>query len=296
MALFIIFLVFGILIPERFFSLMNIRTIVTQAAVLCVAGFGMALVIISGSIDLSVGSIAGLASILAAILARSHGPLQGLLVGTSVGLILGLMNGMGFVYLKIPSFLITLAMLTSARGLAYLISNGESFVVYGMPLLGRMGAFPEVIIIVAILFPIMWLTLNRTTIGLYLRAIGGNERVAGLVGIPNNRIKVFAFAASGFLAALTGIILASRQGASTPNLGLGLELDIIAINVLGGTPLTGGIGDMTNTIIGAIAIASLANGLVILGLNTDVQMIIKGLVLVMAILVSLQREKIGIIK
>jgi ribose/xylose/arabinose/galactoside ABC-type transport system permease subunit len=296
MSLFLIGAIFGMLSATRFLTVANLQVILTQASVLAVVGFGLTLVIISGSIDLSVGSIAAVSGIVAAQLAPAYGPVIALLAGVAFGGFAGLVNGLIFVYLRIPSFLVTLAMLTTARGFAYLISDGESFVVYGTPVLGYLGAYPNIVLIAAGLLGIFWVLLNRTSTGLYIRALGGSEHISRLVGLPLNRLKVSLFILSGLAAGLGGLILASRQGAATPNLGASLELDVITAVVLGGTPLTGCVGNVTNTVIGAIAISALSNGLVIVGLTSDLQMIIKGVVLVLAILVALERSKIGVIK
>lgn len=296
MSLLLIFAMFGALAPTRFLTVTNAEVILTQAAVLAVVGFGLTLVIISGSIDLSVGSVAALSGIIAAQLAVEFGPAPALLIGVAVGGLAGFVNGLVFVYLRVPSFLVTLAMLTTARGIAYLISDGESFVVYGTPILGYIGSYPTVVFVAAGLFGASWLLLNKTPMGLYIRSLGGSEHIARLVGLPLNRIKVSIFVLSGAAAGIGGLILASRQGAATPNLGTSLELDVITAVVLGGTPLTGCVGNVTNTVIGAIAISALSNGLIIIGLTSDVQMIIKGVVLILAILVALERSKIGVIK
>jgi len=270
--------------------------VLTQASVLAIVGFGLTLVIISGSIDLSVGSVAALAGIVAAQVAPGAGPVPALLIGLGLGALAGLANGLVFVYLRIPSFLVTLAMLTTARGIAYLLSDGESFVVHGLPILGNLGAYPTVVLIAAALCLLFWLILNKTPTGLYIRSLGGSEHVARLVGLPLDRLKVTIFVFSGLAAGLGGLVLASRQGAATPNLGASLELDVITAVVLGGTPLTGCVGNVTNTVIGAVAISALSNGLIIVGFTSDVQMIIKGIVLVLAIVVALERSKIGVIK
>ncbi|MCL8385418.1 ABC transporter permease [Xanthobacter aminoxidans] len=295
-SLLVIVVIFGALAPTRFLTIPNAQVVLTQAAVLAIVGFGVTLVIISGSIDLSVGSVAAVAGIVAAQLVPQVGPIPALLLGVAIGGVAGAVNGLVFVYLRVPSFLVTLAMLTTARGIAYLISDGESFTVYGVPILGDLGAYPTVVLIAAALLALFWILLNKTQMGLYIRALGGSEHIARLVGLPLNRIKVSLFMLSGLAAGLGGLVLASRQGAATPNLGTSLELDVITAVVLGGTPLTGCVGNVTNTVIGAIAISALANGLIIIGLTSDVQMIVKGMVLVLAILVALERSKIGIIK
>ncbi len=295
-AFVLIFVVFGALEPARFLTLGNAAIVLSQSAVLCVVGFGMTFVIMAGGIDLSVGSVVALTGIIASSVGRDHGVPAGLAAGLLTGLACGFTNGLVFSKLKIPSFITTLGMLTVARGAAYVYSQGESFVVYELPIFREIGVFPGIVYVTLGFFGICHFLLNQTRFGRYCQVIGGDERVAILTGVRLDRLKIQMFSLCGFMAGVGGLLLASRVGAATPQLALGLELDIISAVVLGGTPLTGGIGNVHNTILGAVIMSMLSNGLVIMGIKTDIQLMIKGAVLILAVFLSLEREKIGIIK
>ena len=290
------FVVFGVLEPARFLTLGNAAIVLSQSAVLCVVGFGMTFVIMAGGIDLSVGSVVALTGIIACSVGRDHGVPAGLAAGLLTGLACGFTNGLVFSKMKIPSFITTLGMLTVARGAAYVYSQGESFVVYDLPVFREIGVFPGIVYVTLGFFGICHFLLNQTRFGRYCQVIGGDERVAILTGVRLDRVKIQIFSLCGFMAGVGGLLLASRVGAATPQLAVGLELDIISTVVLGGTPLTGGIGNVHNTILGAVIMSMLSNGLVIMGIKTDIQLMIKGVVLILAVFLSLEREKIGIIK
>jgi ribose/xylose/arabinose/galactoside ABC-type transport system permease subunit len=290
------FVVFGVLEPARFLTLGNGAVVLSQSAVLCVVGFGMTFVIMAGGIDLSVGSVVALTGIIACSVGQDYGAPAGLVAGLLTGLACGFTNGLVFSKLKIPSFITTLGMLTVARGAAYVYSQGESFVVYGLPVFREVGVFPWIVYVTLGFFGICHFLLNQTRFGRYCQVIGGDERVAVLTGVPLDRVKILIFSLCGFMAGVGGLLLASRVGAATPQLAVVLELDIISAVVLGGTPLTGGIGNVHNTILGALIMSMLSNGLVIMGIKSDIQLMIKGVVLILAVFLSLEREKIGIIK
>jgi ribose/xylose/arabinose/galactoside ABC-type transport system permease subunit len=235
-----------------------------------------------------------LAGMLAMGVVRDHGLIPGVLMGLAVGLAAGTFNGAVFTYLRIPSFIVTLGMLTIARGLTILYSKGAVILVEGPA--AEIGSFPNIIYIVLVVFVFCFVLYNFTTFGRYVQGIGGDERVAVLTGIPVRRIKLLMFMLAGTMAGLGGVVLASRIGAATPTAGMAFELDAIAAVVVGGTPLTGGIGNIYNTVLGALIISMLGNGLVIMGVSSEMQMVIKGLVLIGAVFISLERDKIGIIK
>ena len=295
-AFVVTFIVFGVMEPARFLTPGNGAIVLSQSAVLCVVGFGMTFVIMAGGIDLSVGSVVALTGIIGCSLGRTHGVPVGLAAGLLTGLACGLTNGLVFSKLKIPSFITTLGMLTVARGAAYVYSQGESFVVYELAVFEQIGTFPAIVYVTLGCFGICHFLLNQTRFGRYCQIIGGDERVAVLTGVRLDRVKILMFSLCGFMAGVGGLLLASRVGAATPQLAVGLELDIISAVVLGGTPLTGGIGNIHNTILGALIMSMLSNGLIIMGFKSDIQLMIKGAVLILAVFLSLEREKIGIIK
>jgi ribose/xylose/arabinose/galactoside ABC-type transport system permease subunit len=294
LALFVVIAFFSITAGTRFLSLSNASFLLQQSAIIAIPAFGVSLVIIAGSIDLSVGSLVALTSVVAAVVADGFGVPLGLAAGLVVGVAAGLVSGLGFAVLRVPSFMVTLGMLSGARGLTIVVSSSQPVNVDdSFQVIGRM---PGLLILFGVCFVGATLILNNTTFGRQAVAIGGQERVARLSGIPITRDKVLLFAFSGLMAALGGLALTGRVGAATPNAATGFELTAIAAVVLGGTPLTGGIGSMTNTVVGALIISILLNGMVILGVPSEVQLIVQGLVLVGAVYLSLERVKIGIIK
>ena len=294
LALFAVVAFFSVTAGTRFLSLSNAAFLLQQSAIIAIPAFGVTLVIIAGSIDLSVGSVVALAAVVAAVVANEVGVLAGMAAGLLVGVLAGLANGFAFAVLRVPSFMVTLGMLSVARGLTIVVSGSQPINVDDtFQVIGRM---PGLLILFAACFIAATVILNNTTFGRQAVAIGGQERVARLSGVPITRDKVLLFVFSGFMAALGGLALTGRVGAATPNAATGFELTAIAAVVLGGTPLTGGIGSMTNTVVGALIISILLNGMVILGVPSEIQLIVQGVVLVGAVYVSLERVKIGIIK
>jgi ribose/xylose/arabinose/galactoside ABC-type transport system permease subunit len=196
--------------------------------------------------------------------------------------------------MRVPSFMVTLGMLSVARGLTIVISASQPVNVD--PTFQLLGRMPGILILFALSFVAATVLLEYTAFGRRAVAIGGQERVARLSGVPITRLKILMFAFAGLMAALGGIALTGRVGAATPDAATGFELTAITAVVLGGTPLTGGVGNMMNTVVGALVISILINGMVILGIPSEIQLIVQGLVLVGAVFLSLERGKIGIIK
>ena len=285
---------FAITARERFVSTNNLLVLIQQSAIIAIPAFGVTLVIIAGSIDLSIGSVVALTGVVVAVVDRAVGPVPGIFAALLVGIGAGLFNGVGFSIFKVPSFMVTLGMLSIARGLTIIVSASQPINVSST--IQAIGRLPGILVLFAICFVGAAVLLNYTAFGRQAVAIGGQERVARLSGVPITRLKVLLFVFSGFMAAVGGIALAGRVGAATPTAGVGLELACITAVVLGGTPLTGGIGSMVNTVVGAFIISILLNGMVILGVPSELQLVVQGLVLVGAVYLSLERVKIGIIK
>lgn len=294
-ALIVLFLLFTVLKGNTFIAPGNLLVILQQSVVLAIVAYGMTFVIVSGSIDLSVGSVVGLSGVATALVGIEFGPL-GMVVGAAVGALAGLINGLAFAYARIPSFIVTLGMLQVARGLTILISGGSAKSMPPDGFLPWLGVMPGIIIAGIVLTLVLGFLFQFTVFGRRVRAIGGNERVAALAGIPVRRTKVWVFVLSGLMAGIGGAILAARLGTGSPIAGTGFELDVIAAVVIGGTPLTGGLGRITGTVVGALIISMLSNGLVLIGVGDAQQTIIKGIVLALAVFISLDRSKIGIIK
>jgi ribose/xylose/arabinose/galactoside ABC-type transport system permease subunit len=293
-ALIVVIVFFSVTGRERFLSVSNALFLIQQSAIIAIPAFGVSLVIIAGSIDLSIGSVVALTGMVAAVVEKSVGGGSGIVAALLVGVAAGLFNGIGFAILRVPSFMVTLGMLSIARGLTIIVSASQP--VNTDQILQAIGRLPGILILFAVCFAGATILLSHTGFGRQVVAIGGQERVARLSGVPITRNKVLLFVFSGFMAAIGGIALAGRVGAATPTAAVGLELSAITAVVLGGTPLTGGIGNMTNTVVGAFIISILLNGMVILGVPSELQLVIQGLVLVAAVYLSIERIKIGIIK
>lgn len=294
LALIVVIVFFTLTAGTRFLSVDNGSYLLQQSAIIAIPAFGESLVIIAGSIDLSIGSVVALTGMAAAIVAQDYGPIAGIATAIVVGLIAGLFNGIGFSILRVPSFMVTLGMLSVARGLTIIISASQPINVKTD--FQVIGVMPGLLILFVLCFAGATILLNYSSFGRQAVAIGGQERVARLSGVPITRLKVLLFVFSGLMAGIGGAALTARVGAATPTSATGLELQCITAVVLGGTPLTGGIGTMTNTVVGAFIISILLNGMVILGIPSEIQLVVQGLVLVGAVYLSLERVKIGIIK
>ncbi len=294
LALIVVVVFFSATGGTRFLSFDNASFLLQQSAIIAIPAFGVTLVIIAGSIDLSIGSVVALTGVVAAVVADGYGPIPGMLAALLVGTSAGLFNGVVFSIFKVPSFMATLGMLSIARGLTIIVSASQPINVDStFQVVGRM---PGILILFVVCFIGATILLNFSTFGRQAVAIGGQERVARLSGVPITRLKVLLFVFAGFMSAIGGVALTARVGAATPTAAVGLELAAITAVVLGGTPLTGGIGSMTNTVVGAFIISILLNGMVILGVPSEIQLVVQGLVLVGAVYLSLERTKIGIIK
>ncbi|MFW6149776.1 MAG: ABC transporter permease [Atribacterota bacterium] len=303
-AHFYLFALFGVLLgfsiaSDKFLSFENFILIITQASVLLIAAMGETFVILSGSIDLSVGSIIGIGSAVTAVLGVYFGISVFLLAGI-IGALCGAFNGLMFAKGKIPSFVATLASLTILRGLVYIITDGISVPITDPDLriigIGKTFGLPNAILVTAVMVGVAFYLCHFHKFGEKTMAIGGAERVADLSGISIDKMKLMIFILSGFFCGISGSVLASRMGAGSPYAGFNQELDVIACVVLGGTALTGGMGGIPKTIVGTIIIATLSNGLNVTGVDPYIQNIVKGVVLWVAIMISMERRKVDIIK
>jgi ribose/xylose/arabinose/galactoside ABC-type transport system permease subunit len=296
--LLVLCLVFS-LSSDRFLSVNNGLIILQQSAVLLVAAVAMTFVIVSGSIDLSVGSIVALAALAAAALSDQMG-IWVFLPAIGVGVVCGLVNGLLFSYARIPSFIATLGTMVIFRGLVLLYTKGAPVSIADRDFLllytGRSLGVPNAVIIAILAMIVAAIVFNQTVFGREVRAVGGGERVALLSGIRVNRVKLMVFVLCGALCGLAGLLQSARTMAATAQLAQGLELDVIAAVVVGGTPLTGGIGRIRGTVLGVLIIAILSNGMNMTGVDPYLQNLFKGLVLIVAVFLTIDRSKISIIK
>ncbi len=287
---------------EVFLTANNLTQILLQASINTIVALGMTFVIITAGIDLSVGSTAALAGLMAAATMKTGVPLVGwevpwtvaILLGVSVGLIVGLVNGLLITTLRITPFIVTLGTLSVVRGLALIYSEGRP--VFGFPprftsaLAGNLGPIPMPVVIAAVLALLSWLVLRATRLGEYAYAIGGNEEASRLSGVSVDRYKVALYTLCGGFAALAGVVLTARLRVAEPNAATGYELDAIAATVMGGTSLFGGEGGVVGTIIGALIIATLRNGLVLLNVQAYYQQLAIGLVIILAVALDRFRQ------
>lgn len=300
LAFVLLVLVFWALAGDAFMNWTNWKLILEQLPVLAILSIGMTFVITGGFIDLSVGSALGLAALCGAFGATTFGPV-GLLLGIVAGAAVGLLNGLLFALVKIPSFIVTLASMVAIRAVVAIASGG--FAIYldqtagsNLAFLRTLGQFPWVVIVTAVIAVIAIIFYNFSVFGRDLKAIGGNEKVVARSGVNVNRMKILVFVLSGGLAGVASIISLAQFGAAGPQTGLGLELYAISAVVLGGTPLTGGYGSVIKTIVGALALQVLANGLTIAGVPPSWNDVVRGGLLVIAIAIALDRRKIGTVK
>jgi len=284
-------------LSEKFLRITNVITILRTTSINAIVAVGMTFVILTGGIDLSVGSIMSLGGVLCSLMiARTNvGILASLLIGLSAGAAVGFINGMCITKLRLVPFIVTLATSYVARGGSYLLTNArpvsikeEFFYEFGNGMIGN--AFPYLIIYMLIVFAIFWILLNRTKYGRRIFAIGGNEEAARFSGIKIDRIIIITYVLSGVLAAFAGIITCAKMYSGQPVIGEDAAMDAIAGVVLGGTSMTGGFGTLTGTIIGCIIIAVINNGMNLIGLNSFWQQVAKGLVILIAVYVDAMKK------
>lgn len=273
----------------------NILNIGIQVSTVAVLAFGVTFVIVAGGIDLSVGSVAALSAMVSAWFFATAG-LPGWLAlvgGLVAGLVTGVVNGLASAYGKLPSFIATLAMLSVARGLTLVLSDGKPVPTSPQVsfLGGDIGPVPVPIIVLVVAALIASFILNRTVIGRSMYAVGGNAEAARLSGLPVKRIVVVVFGLSGLFAALAGLLLAGRLDSAQPQAASGYELDAIASVVIGGASLAGGVGRISGTFIGALVLVVIRNGLNLLNVSSFWQQVVIGLVIAVAVGFDVLRRK-----
>jgi len=274
---------------EYFLTSRNLLNITRQISINLIIAIGMTFVILTGEIDLSVGSIAALAGVATgSVIVVTSSIFLGIMAGIFVGVLIGLLNGVLTVYGKVQSFIVTLAMLGLARGLALVWTDGKP--ISGLPSnfsilgAGYVGIIPVSTIVAIFIFVITFIIFSRTKHGVYIRSIGANREAARLSAIPVKRYRIIAFLLSGLLSAVGGIIITSRLISAQPTAAEGMELNVIAAVILGGSSLSGGIGTITGTLLGAIIIGVINNGMNLIGISAFFQQIVKGIIILVAVL------------
>ncbi|HZS61364.1 MAG TPA: ABC transporter permease [Gemmatimonadaceae bacterium] len=288
-----------------FFSLANLVNVALSVAIVGIMSVGTTAVILTGGIDLSVGSVVALSGVVAALAAHALEPTLGgagaTLVATGIAIIVGVATGgitaTAVAWLRIPLFLVTLALLTICRGLAFLFSDGRSIgdlpTQFGWLGQGKLLGLPVPILVMLVIVATGWLVLTRTTWGRWVYAVGGNEQAAWLAGVPTRAVTACVYITNGALVGIAGIVLASRLGAGVPNAGLQYELDVIAAVVIGGTALTGGRGSVLGSLIGAVCIGALSNAMNLADIDPAMQRVVSGVVIMGAVIAERARTLIA---
>lgn len=289
-GLVVILLVFALLAPG-FISERNLLNILQQSSLNACLALGMTLVIVSGGIDLSVGPTAALSAVISGSLLLAGVPVPlAILAGLALGAVCGLINGVLVAVVGLQPFIVTLGTLSTYRALALIYTGGNP--VLGIPagyraiFNGTLFGIPSPILIVAVVAMVAWVVLKKTPLGEYLLAVGGNEEAAYIAGVPIALTKIAAYVISGFLAALTAAILIGRLGAAEPILGNLWELDAIAASAIGGASLMGGKGSIIGTLLGAIILGAMRNGLTLMNVQAFYQLLATGLIILVAMIID----------
>ena len=294
-VLILLAIAFG-LMAEGFFTAQNFSIIAQQAAINIVLAAGMTFVILTAGIDLSVGSVLAAAAVVAVFTSTlPGGGMLGILAGIATGLAFGLVNGGLVAFAKLPPFIVTLGSLTAVRGIARLLGNDQTVFNPELPFAfignDNLLGVPWLVWIAAAVIAASWFILRRTVLGLHIYSVGSNSEAARLSGIKVWKVLLFVYAMSGLLAGLGAVMTSARLlAANGGQLGLSYELDAIAAVILGGTSFVGGVGSILGTLIGALIIAVLTNGLVLVGVSDIWQYIIKGLVIIGAVALDRYRQ------
>lgn len=296
----IVFCIIVSILNPRFLTVSNILNILRQTSINSVIAAGMTFVILTGGIDLSVGSILAISGAVAAtMIAQGSNVWLTVIVALAIGAVMGAFNGFIISKGKIQPFIATLGVMTLVRGLTLVFTNGKPITTggsTGAELFSKIGAgyflgIPIPIYIMVLVFGLSYYILKNTRPGRYVYSLGCNEEATIYSGINTDRIKMLVYTISGFLAALAGIIITSRLSSAQPQAGVGYELDAIAAVVLGGTSLAGGVGGVFGTVIGAMIIGVLNNALNLMDVSSYYQQLLKGLVILIAVLLDRKQKK-----
>ena len=294
----IILMVFVSILNPAFLQSNNLLNLMRQLIINGFIALGMTFVILTGGIDLSVGSTLALTSaIFAGLLQNGMNTGLAILIALVLGLVLGLLNGILITKGKLAPFIVTLATMTIFRGLTLVYTDGRPIAGprddFAFKFLGK-GQFlgiPFQVILFILAFLVLWMILNKTALGRKIYAVGGNEKASFISGINIDKVKIWVYVISSLMAVLSGLVLTSRLNSAQPTAGVAYEMDAIAAVVLGGTSMTGGSGSLTGTLIGILILGVLNNGLNLLGVSSFYQQIVKGIVILIAVLIDRKRNK-----
>lgn len=294
----IILIIVMSLISPTFLTSTNLINVAKQASITTTIGVGMTFVLVTGGIDLSVGSIMAFSGTLAASMAVADKNLPiivSILTGIAIGTLCGLLNGIGVSYIGFPPFIMTLGMMTIARGIPLVYTNGT-------PIFGLSGTFnalansrilgiPTLVYYMVVICIIGYVILSKTVLGRRIYGIGGNEEAARLSGVPVARLKMLVYVFSGFLSGIAGILICSRITSGNGTVADGYEMNAISAAVIGGVSMTGGSGSVLGMVVGAMILTIIQNSFDIIGVNSFYQDIIKGIIILLAVFLDLRSKK-----
>jgi ribose/xylose/arabinose/galactoside ABC-type transport system permease subunit len=283
------------LLSDRFLTMNNILNVLRQVSINAIIASGMTMVILTDGIDLSVGSVLALsAAVMSGLAAHGTSPLLAVLVGILIGAGLGFINGLIITRGNVAPFVATLATMTIARGFTLVYTDGRP--ITGLPALlrnmgtGYLGPIPLPIVFMAVIVAVTYVVLNHTRFGRFVYTVGSNDESARFAGISVQWVRTAAYTLAGVASAMAGVILTGRLNSAQPTAGTGFELDAIAAVVLGGTSLSGGQGGVIGTVIGALIIGILDNGLNLLNVSSFYQQVAKGAVILIAVLIDRRKK------
>jgi ribose transport system permease protein len=280
----------------RFLSSTNILNVLRDSSMDIIAAIGMTMLLITAEVDLSIGSLVAFVGVITMdVINKTHNVALGVLAGLGLGALTGLVNGLVRTKLKVNSLIGTIAMMMALRGGAYVYRVAAVQNYHGLDAFfqignGYLGFLPIPILIMAVLYVVFLFIVNRTVVGRRLYATGGNATAARISGINVDRLKIITFITSSILAAVSGIILVSRMNSGQPNAGQNFEISVVAGVILGGTSLGGGEGSLVGTLIGVLILRVINNGIILLGWNQDLQIVVAGFVLIVAVYFDNKRK------
>lgn len=287
--------VFLSILTPNFLSVNTFMNIIRQVATTGIIAYGMVLVISTGGIDLSAGSVVAFSSMIVAVFAQEGRDPTAIALGVLVATICGLINGIIITSTGIPPFIMTLGMQLAMRGAANLVTGGATVTGFsnGFKQIGQgtLGPIPIPVVIYVIIGIIMYLLFSKTVLGRKVLAIGGNEDAARLCGINVKRTKLAAYTICSFMAGIAAVIITSRTGAGNPSVGLNYEFDAIIASVVGGTSLSGGVGSISGCIIGALIVGCIEAGLTMLGVSAYYKNILKGILIIATVILDVNKNK-----
>lgn len=293
--IFAVIFVISSLLNDNFLTVLNLRNVLRQISVITILAFGETLLIIGGMIDLSVGAVFALAGVMSITVFKVTGSLLiALLAGLLFGILCNTLSGFLVSYFKTPPFIATLALMTIARGFVLLITKGQNiyqigrFVSFGQ---GSIGFIPTPVVFLFIMLIVTWYILNHTRLGRSIYAIGGNEDAALASGIRVARVKFIVYLINGIFVGLAGVLFMSRVNAGLPNAGIGWELEALTVAIIGGTSFSGGIGTAAGTLAGGFIVGLLNNIMNLVGVNSYVQQIIKGVIIALAVIFDMAAKR-----